>query len=90
MDVDISLGIAVKTYLDDFIKLEWSAAQRESEKLDYVRKYLPHSKNFRTDLDIAFKFFDAIHKGVLTLGDEIKDEDKVAWANAKKYLDERR
>lgn len=39
---------------------------------------------------MAFKFFDAVYEGVMTLGDEIKKEDKAAWVDAKAYLDARR
>jgi hypothetical protein len=89
-DVDISLGIAVKTYLDDFLKLEWSAKDREANKSQYVDRYLPHSVNFKEDLDVAFNFFNAVYEGVMTLGDELKEEDKAAWKSAKVYLDERK
>lgn len=89
-DVDTSLGIAVKTYLDDFYKVEWTAEERESNKSSYVEKYLPHSVNFPEDLDVAFKFFDAVCEGVEELGDEINQTDKTAWNSAKSYLDKRR
>lgn len=80
----------MKTYLDDFLKLEWSAGERESKKAEYVQKYLPHSLNFKEDLDVAFNFFDAVYEGVQTFGDEISDADKDAWGTAKAYLDKRR
>jgi hypothetical protein len=51
---------------------------------------LPHSFNFEEDLDVAFKFFDAVYDGVKTFGDEISDTDKNAWDAAKVYLDKRR
>lgn len=89
-DIDTALGIAVKTYLDDFLKLEWSAEDRETKKAEYVEKYLPHSVNFKEDLDVAFKFFDAVYEGVKTFGDEISEADKNAWNLAKAYLEKRR
>jgi hypothetical protein len=89
-DIDTGLGIAVKTYLDDFLKLEWTADEREEQKSEYVKKYLPHSVNFREDLDVAFKFFDAVYEGVKTLKDEIGEADKKAWDAAKVYLEKRR
>ncbi len=89
-DIDTGLGIAVKTYLDDFLKLEWTAEDREKNKSEYVNRYLPHSVNFREDLDVAFKFFDAVYEGVKTLKDEIGDADKGAWDAAKSYLEKRR
>jgi Temperature dependent protein affecting M2 dsRNA replication len=60
------------------------------KKVDYVQKYLPHSLDFAEDLDVAFKFFDAVYDGVKTFGDEISDADKDAWVAAKGYLDRRR
>ncbi|TVY39405.1 Protein MKT1 [Lachnellula subtilissima] len=89
-DVDIALGIAVKTYLDDFVKLDIPAEKREQNKQEYKEKYLPNSVNFVEDLDVAFKFFDAVYEGVKTLGDEIGEADKQAWDGAKAYLAERR
>ncbi|PBP27891.1 XPG domain-containing protein [Diplocarpon rosae] len=89
-DIDTSLGIAVKTYLDDFLKAEWSAQERQENKAEYIRKYLPHSINFAEDLDVAFKFFDAIYEGVSTLGDEISEADRKVWDSANAYLDKRR
>lgn len=60
------------------------------KKAEYVEKYLPHSVNFKEDLDVAFKFFDAVYQGVQTLNDEISEADKNAWDAAKTYLDKRR
>ena len=89
-DVDTGLGIAVKTYLDDFLRMDSTPEQREADKPNYVGKYLPHSVNFVEDLDVAFKFFDAVYAGVSSLGSEINDTDKKSWDNAKAYLDKRR
>jgi hypothetical protein len=90
VDVDTSLGIAVKTYLDDFLKLEWSAEEREANKANYVDSFLPYSVNFSEDLDSAFKFFDALCAGVKTLGSEMDETDKKSWENASAYLAKRR
>lgn len=89
-DVDIALGIAVKTYLDDFVKLDASKEDRHADKAKYVAKYLPHSINFAEDLDVAFRFFDAVYAGVKTLGDEIGETDRKAWNDANAYLALRR
>jgi hypothetical protein len=67
-----------------------SPEAREADKANYVEKLLPHSVNFAEDLDVAFKFFDAVCEGVKTLGSEISDADKKAWDNAKAYLAKRR
>jgi hypothetical protein len=84
------MGIAVKTYLDDFLKLEWNPEIREAQKLKYSEQYLPHGVNFVEDLDVAFKFFDAVYEGVKTLSDEISEADKKAWDGAKAYLAKRK
>jgi hypothetical protein len=89
-DVDIALGIAVKTYLDDFVKLDVSPEKREADKQAYKATYLPQSVDFVGDLEVAFKFFDAVYDGVKTLGDEISEADKKAWDDAKSYLALRR
>ncbi|TVY59659.1 Uncharacterized protein LSUE1_G008380 [Lachnellula suecica] len=89
-DVDIALGIAVKTYLDDFVKVDLSQEERELQKSTYKRDYLPNCVDFIEDLDVAFKFFDAVHEGVKTLGGEIDQADKQAWDAAKAYLALRR
>jgi hypothetical protein len=60
------------------------------KKAEYVEKYLPHSVNFKEDLDVAFKFFDAVYQGVQALNDEISEADKNAWDAAKAYLDKKR
>lgn len=88
--MDIALGIAVKTYLDDFVKLDASKEDRHADKAKYVAKYLPHSINFAEDLDVAFQFFDAVYAGVKTLGDEIGETDRKAWNDANAYLALRR
>lgn len=60
-------------------------------KNSYSSTYLPHAINFVEDLDVAFGFFDALHKGVKTLSDtEMKDAEKKTWDDAKAYLDSRR
>lgn len=89
-DVDLGLGIAVKTYLDDFFRLEWTAEQRQAELPNYATKYLPQSSNFPEDLEVAFKFFEALYEGVKTLGKEISERDRKGWDAAKVYLDKRR
>jgi len=43
-----------------------------------------------TDLDVAFDFFEALYKGVKTLGSEISEADMKAWETANEYLAERR
>jgi hypothetical protein len=89
-DIDAGLGIAVKTYLDDFVDLQWTKEERATKKANYGEKFLPHGVNIKEDLDVAFEFFDAVHEGVKTLGDEITAADKRAWDDASAYLELRR
>ncbi|KAJ8069399.1 hypothetical protein OCU04_003054 [Sclerotinia nivalis] len=90
-DIDVAFGIAVKTYLDDRIKPDISKEEKQLMKNAYSATYLPHAINFVEDLDVAFGFFDALHKGVKTLSDtEMKDAEKKTWDDAKAYLDLRR
>lgn len=89
-DINIGLGIAVKTYLDDYFKVDTPQAEREAIKQGYASKFLPNSVNIAEDLDVAFDFFNALHEGVKSLGDEIPKADKQAWDDAKEYLARRR
>jgi len=84
------MGIAVKTYLDDALKVSTSPEERKAAKDGYAEKYLPHGVNISEDLEVSFSFFDALHKGVQILGNEIPPADKKAWDDAKVYLDARR
>ena len=89
-DVNVGLGIAVKTYLDDWLKLDTPPDQRAASKSEYAEKYLPNNVNFEEDLDVAFDFFDALYEGIKTLGGDIPENDKKAWDSAKVYLSKRR
>lgn len=90
MDINLGLGIAVKTYLDDYFKLETPQADRQTVKEGYAEKFLPNGVNVAEDLDVAFDFFNALQEGVKTLGDEIPASDRKAWDDAKEYLAKRR
>jgi hypothetical protein len=87
-DINIGLGIAVKTYLDDHIKLPDQSP--EAAKKSYADQFLPHHVNISEDFDVAFSFFDALHEGIKTLGSEVSEKDKMAWNSAKEYLAKRR
>jgi hypothetical protein len=89
-DINVGLGIAVKTYLDDYLKLETSPEQRAELKVSYAAKFLPNSVNIAEDLDVAFDFFEALYEGVKTLDSDIPEADKKAWDEAKAYLALRR
>jgi len=87
-DINIGLGIAVKTYLDDHMKLLDQSP--EAAKQSYAEKFLPNDVNIAEDFDVAFNFFDALYEGVKTLGSEIPEKDKKSWDSAKEYLAKRR
>lgn len=80
----------MKTYLDDYFKVDTPEAEREAMKQGYASKFLPNSVNIAEDLDVAFDFFNSLHEGIETLGDEISEADKKAWDDAKEYLAKRR
>jgi len=87
-DINIGLGIAVKTYLDDHIKLLDQSP--EATKQSYAEKFLPNHVNIAEDFDVAFGFFDALHEGVKTLGSEISEKYRKDWDRASEYLAKRR
>ena len=89
-DIDIGLGIAVKTYLDDVAQPGSSSDEKYLAKANYVKEKLPHSVDFSGDLDTTFNFFDALYVGVCTLGSEIPEADLEVWKGAHKYLADRR
>lgn len=87
-DVDIGLGIAVKTYLDSHSSSTYSSAEKDAQKQAYAKTLIPHHVNFGGDLDLAFKFFDAIYAAVKILGDDVPDQ--AVWKEASDYLAQRR
>jgi hypothetical protein len=89
-DVDIALGIAVKTYLDDHCDPNSSKDYKEAEKQRYADALLPNAENFPRDINAAFNFFNALYEGVSQLGSEISDQDREVWRGADKYLRDRR
>ncbi len=89
-DVDIGLGIAVKTYLDNYAHPGSSSDEKYVAQASYVREQLPHSVDFPGDLEITFNFFNALYGGVNTLEGEIPEGDLAVWTGAHKYLADRR
>ncbi|KAI9734469.1 MAG: hypothetical protein M1818_006858 [Claussenomyces sp. TS43310] len=87
-DVDVGLGIAVKTYLDDHSSPTFSPAEKETEKKAYAESLIPHNVNFAEDLALAFRFFDALYAAVRVLGTEVADQ--AVWKDASEYLAKRR
>lgn len=87
-DVDCALGIAVKTYLDDFAAPGQSLELKREKKSIYANQLIPHNLDFAADLDVAFQLFDAVYAAVQTLKDEVPD--KSGWERANRYLTLRR
>lgn len=87
-DVDIAMGIAVKTYLDEQHSPPPTPAERATVMSKYNKEPIAWANDFEGDLRIAFGFFDALHNGVKTLGDQVSDQD--LWTEARKYLADRR
>lgn len=85
---DIALGIAVKTLMDELPAGEIEKRQAKIE--EFPVNFFPYATNFKEDIQLAFAFFDAIHKGVQTLNKEVSAADKAVWSTAGKYLDQRR
>lgn len=71
-DNDIGLGIAVKTFLDDHSDPAFSMDERRQRRSKYAAICVPNATNFPEDLDLAYRFFDAIYAGVKVLGDKVK------------------
>lgn len=87
-DIDCALGIAVKTYLDDFASPNLSEEKKDEKKKEYAATLIPHNVDFASDLDLAFGLFDSVFAGVQTLEDEIPE--KSSWEKANQYLAVRR
>lgn len=93
-DNNVALGIAVKTFLDEYTDPAFSDEERIKKRSTYARggsegkeiDQLPYATNFGEDLSNAFKFFDAIHAAAQV----VKPTDLEVWNGAKTYLDARR
>ncbi|KAK4168046.1 protein MKT1 [Cladorrhinum sp. PSN259] len=84
-DPDVALGIAVKTFYDDVVANDSELA---SKKEKFPSTFVPYATHFAEDLDIACKFFHALHVGVQASSD-VSAADKAVWAKASKYLEVR-
>ncbi|KFY38709.1 hypothetical protein V494_04251 [Pseudogymnoascus sp. VKM F-4513 (FW-928)] len=87
-DISIAFGITVKTYLDEQHQGHSSAELKAREKSRYEKWPIAHAEDILGDLELAFKFFDALHAGIKALGSKVEDQD--VWESAAKYLAERR
>lgn len=85
----MALGIAVKTWLDDYAKPNMTSDEKKTLQEAAQTKNLPHGEDFGGDLDMAFNFFNALFDGVKTLATEIPEADFEVWNGARKYLVER-
>lgn len=73
------MGVAIKTYLDQ--KLNEDNEQTDIESISQL--FFPKATHFKEDVGIFREFFDALVKGLKTLGDEINKE---VWVKANDYL----
>lgn len=73
------MGVAIKTYLD-----QKSNEDNEYKDIESIaRAFFPKATHFKEDVEIFREFFDALVKGVRTLGDDI---NKDVWVKANDYL----
>jgi hypothetical protein len=87
---DISMGIAVKTFLDD-VPVNADVAQRNQHLTEFQPRYFPYATHLAEDLDQCWKLFDALTVGVRNLDDEsMSSDDRTAWHAASTYLASRR
>ncbi|KAI9820963.1 MAG: hypothetical protein M1832_003435 [Thelocarpon impressellum] len=89
-DNDCGLGIAVKSYLDELAAQPdaVSTLAKAQAKAKGAEEWFPHSVDIAGDLDVAFRLWDAVHKGVKAAGAEFKDQK--TWADVDGWLGERR
>lgn len=74
-----AMGVAIKTYLD-----QKSNEDNEQRDIDSIsRLFFPKATHFKEDVEIFCEFFDALVKGLKTLGDEV---NKDVWVKANEYL----
>ncbi|RBQ66389.1 hypothetical protein FVER14953_08170 [Fusarium verticillioides] len=86
---DIGLGIAVRTFFDD----DEAGGDQEArlQRLEeFPKTFVPYAESLTKDFRVVRDFIDALVKGVKMLGtDELRAEDKDAWAKAQAYLEAR-
>ncbi|KAI9831325.1 MAG: hypothetical protein M1819_005099 [Sarea resinae] len=89
-DTDCGLGIAVKSYLDELMAQPdpTSPATRDTVKAKGPNEWFWHVVDFTGDLEIAFRLWDAVFKGVQAAGSDVKDS--TMWADADAWLAQRR
>jgi hypothetical protein len=87
-DLDVGLGIAVRTFFDEdsptFSKEE--RAQRLSE---FPSVYMPYTTGLVKDMRLCWGFVDALCSGVSYLADEIPEAHRDAWAAVARYIKDR-
>ncbi|KAI9820999.1 MAG: hypothetical protein M1826_000778 [Phylliscum demangeonii] len=89
-DNDCGLGIAVKSYLDELAAYPdpTSAEAKDTAQAKGATEWFAHSIDMRGDLEIAFRLWDAVYKGVQAAGKEVKSGDR--WAEVDEWLRARR
>lgn len=88
-DPDVALGIAVKTFLDEAPASD-TPAMRRNRANEFPQKFVPYAIDFVGDLEICFKFVEALYTGVKTLDPkEMPVIDRNTWEKTHKYLESR-
>ncbi|RHZ52224.1 MKT1 family protein [Aspergillus thermomutatus] len=88
-DNDCGLGIAVRTYLDDLpLQADPTSPEARVEVKSKGKEWFQHSDSFTSNLEKAFKLWDAVYKGTQNTGKEFKDVQ--LWKEANEWLSGRR
>ncbi|RHZ70405.1 hypothetical protein CDV55_107926 [Aspergillus turcosus] len=88
-DNDCGLGIAVRTYLDDLpLQADPTSPEARLEVKSKGKEWFQHSDSFTSNLEKAFKLWDAVYKGTQNASKEIKDVQ--LWKEANEWLSVRR
>lgn len=88
-DPDVALGIAVKTFLDELPSVT-NAEERRERAVEFPTKFVPYAIDFVGDLQICFRFVEAIYQGTKVLcaqdGSLIATIDRNTWEKTHRYL----
>ncbi|THC98151.1 hypothetical protein EYZ11_002375 [Aspergillus tanneri] len=88
-DNDCGLGIAMRTYLDDLpLQSNPTSPEARAEVKSKGKDWFQHSESFTSNLDMAFKLWDAVYKGTQNADKEFKDGQLFEEANS--WLADRR
>ncbi|KAF2649271.1 PIN domain-like protein [Lophiostoma macrostomum CBS 122681] len=83
-----ALSIAVKSYLDELFthEIPSSAETKALVSETAATRYFPQSESFESDLQTAFKLWDAVYEGVKGSGNLVPSQEKKHWTEANEWL----